>query len=628
MIASFLIQTLNGLASASLLFLVALGLTLIFGVTRIVNFAHGSLMMFGAYLGVSFYSWVGGGAFGFWGGALAAGVLVALLGILIELVVLRRIYAAPELLQLIATFGIVLVLKDVALFLWGPEDILGPRAPGLKGAVAIFGKPFPTYDLFLIAVGPLFLVLVWLLLTRTVWGTRLRAATEDRDMAAALGVNQAMLFTSVFALGSFLAGLSGALALPREPANLNLDLAIIADVFVVTVVGGLGSIVGAYVAAILVCVVKAWCIGLGEMTLLGVHISFTKLTLVAEFVVMAVVLIFRPWGLFGRELPPSRIAPALVLPLPPPGPRARLAAGIVFAVLLLLPLAVEQFTVVLMTDVAVLALFAASLGLLMGWGGMASFGHAAYFGAGAYAAAVAAKAGAPFLMALITGLIFAGCLGVVFGWFCARLSGVSLAMLTLAFAQITWATAYQWDAVTGGSNGLVGVWPPAWLPGKISYYLAVLIIVAAAIALLWHLAHTPYGYALRAVRDSRRRAEALGFDARVIQWAAFAISGAFAGLAGALYAFSKGSLSPDSLALPRSMDALVMVLIGGLQTLAGPVIGAAVFTGLQDWVTRATSYWQALLGISVILLTVLFPHGIAGTLRARWGHGAQAEPAE
>lgn len=628
MIASFLIQTLNGLASASLLFLVALGLTLIFGVTRIVNFAHGSLMMFGAYFGVSFYSWVGGGGFGFWGGALAAGVLAAALGVLIETVVLRRIYAAPELLQLIATFGVVLVLKDAALFLWGPEDILGPRAPGLTGAVSIFGKPFPTYDLLLIAVGPLFLAAVWLLLSRTVWGTRLRAATEDRDMAAALGVNQAILFTSVFALGSFLAGLSGALALPREPANLNMDLAIIADVFVVTVVGGLGSIAGAYVAAILVCVVKAWCIGLGEMTLMGLSISFTKLTLVAEFVVMAVVLVFRPWGLFGTEPAATRIASALVLPLPPPGRRMLLIAGIAFVLLLLLPLGVGQFTVVLMTDVIVLALFAASLGLLMGWGGMASFGHAAYFGAGAYAAAIAAKAGAPFIGALLAGISFAGCLGLVFGWFCARLSGVSLAMLTLAFAQIAWATAYQWDAVTGGSNGLVGVWPPQWLSSKASYYLAVLIIASAATTALWHLAHTPYGYALRAVRDSRRRAEALGFDARTIQWAAFAISGAFAGLAGALYVFSKGSLSPDSLALPRSMDALVMVLIGGLQTLVGPVIGAAVFTGLQDWVTRATSYWQALLGASVILLTILFPQGIAGTLRARFGNDRQPEPAK
>ncbi|HEX6610366.1 MAG TPA: ABC transporter permease, partial [Hyphomicrobiaceae bacterium] len=417
MISSFLIQTLNGLASASLLFLVALGLTLIFGVTRIVNFAHGSLMMLGAYLGVTLYASLGGGALGFWGGALLSALCVALIGVMIEFVVLRRIYAAPELLQLIATFGIVLIVKDAVLYLWGPEDLLGPRAPGLRGAVLLLGKPFPTYDLLLIVLGPVFLVLVWLLLTRTDFGTKVRAATEDRDMAAALGVNQALLFTSVFAIGSFLAGLGGALALPREPANLSMDLSIIADVFVVTVVGGLGSIPGAYVAAVIISVVKAWCIGLGDVALFGTTFSFSKLTLVAEFMVMAVVLIVRPWGLFGSEPASAHASTAPALPMAPPGRPLLIGIAATAAVLMLFPLVADRFSVVLMTDVAIFALFAASLGLLMGAGGMASFGHAAYFGAGAYAAAISAKAGLPFVMALACGLVFAGVLALLFGWF-------------------------------------------------------------------------------------------------------------------------------------------------------------------------------------------------------------------
>ena len=615
MLSSFFIQTLNGLASASLLFLVALGLTLIFGVTRVVNFAHGSFYMVGAYLAATLNQRLGGGWLGFWGGAIAAALAVAGLGALIELVILKRIYAAPELLQLITTFGIVLVLKDAVLYVWGPEDILGPRAPGLKGAVTIFGKPFPEYDLVLMGLGPLLLAAVWLLLTRTDWGTRVRAATEDRDMAAALGINQSLMFTTVFALGSFLAGLGGALALPREQATLGMDLSIIADVFVVTVVGGLGSIPGAYVAAILISVVKAWCIGIGDVTILGTTFSFSKLTLVAEFVVMAVVLVFRPWGLFGSEPAHQRISAAQILPLPAPGRTAMMVVAAAFALLACMPLLIDRFGLVLLTDIAVFALFAASLGLLMGQGGMASFGHAAYFGAGAYAAAVSAKAGAPFAMALMAGLAFAAALALLFGWFCVRLTGVSLAMLTLAFAQITWAIAFQWDAVTGGSNGLTGIWPPLGLSGKTAYYLFALGLLGAAIVFLWTVAHTPFGYALRAVRDSRLRAEALGLDARRVQWAAIVLSGAMAGLAGAVYVFSKGSLSPDALSIPRSMDALIMVLLGGVQTLVGPVIGAGVFLGLQDWITRATSYWQAVLGLCVILLTVIFPQGIAGTIQ-------------
>jgi branched-chain amino acid transport system permease protein len=612
-----LIQTLNGLASASLLFIVSLGLTLIFGVTRIVNFAHGSLYMLGAYLTAALFDKLGGGALGFWGGAVLAAGIVAIVGALIEVAVLRRIYAAPELLQLIATFGAVLVIKDAALYLWGPEAIVGPRVPGFRGAVEIFGKPLPQYDLLLIAIGPLLLVATWVLLKRTDWGTRVRAATQDREMAAALGVNQSILFTSVFMLGSFLAGLSGALALPREPANLDMDLSIIADVFVVTVVGGLGSIPGAYVAAVIVSVAKAWCIGIGDVDLAGMHLSFSKLTLVAEFVIMAVVLVFKPWGLFGAAPAIARHSPSAIVPLHVPGREAIWALAATALALLALPLAVDQYTLVLATDVLVFALFAASLGLLMGQGGMASFGHAAFFGAGAYAAAVAAKAGLPFAAALAAGIGFAALAGIGYGWFCVRLDGVHRAMLTLAFAQITWAIAFQWDAVTGGSNGMFGMRPPDWLGSKTSFYLFTVVVAGGVIVLLWRTAHSAFGYALRAARDSPLRADAIGIDMRRVQLRAFIAAAASAGLAGTIFMFSKGSLSPDTLSIPRSMDALIMLLLGGVQTLVGPAVGAAVFTFLQDWLTRATEYRQAVLGLSVIGLCVAFPQGIVGSLR-RW----------
>ncbi len=582
--------------------------------TRIVNFAHGSLYMLGLYIAATVAAKLGG-ALGFWGGAIAAALIVAAIGAAIEIVILKRIYAAPELLQLITTFGIVLVIKDAALYIWGPDDILGPKAAGFKGAIEILGRQVPSYDLLLIAIGPLLLGATWLLLTRTRWGTLVRAATQDREMAAALGVNQALLFTTVFALGSFLAGLSGALSMPREPANLTMDLGIIADVFVVTVVGGLGSIPGAYVAAIIVSVVKSWCIGIGDVHLLGTVISFSKLTLVAEFIVMAVVLIWRPWGLFGTVPSVQRQTTLAATPLEPLGSQDLIYLVPVGLILAMVPMLADQFSVVLVTDIVLFALFAASLGLMMGVGGMASFGHAAYFGAGAYAAAILAKAGLPFLLAVPGGVAFAAAIAAGFGWLCVRLSGVSLAMLTLALAQITWAVAFQWDAVTGGSNGLVGVWPPSWLASKRAYYTFAVVIASLAILAVWSLAHSPFGYALRATRDSALRAEVIGIDTRRIQWQAFTLAGTFAGLAGALFVFSKGSLSPDSLSIPRSMDGLVMVLLGGVQTLIGPVVGAAVFIGLQDWITRATTYWQAVLGLAVILITMLFPLGLVGTLR-------------
>lgn len=614
MLASLVIQTLNGLASASLLFLVALGLTLIFGVTRIVNFAHGSLYMLGAYLGVTLYEWLGGGSLGFWGGALGAAVGVASIGLVMEVAVLRRLYRAPELLQLVATFGIVLIVKDAALAIWGPEDILGPRAPGLTGSLSILGKRMPTYDVFLLVLGPAMLAAMWWLLNRTSWGLKVRAATEDREMTAALGIDQAILFSSVLALGAFLAGLAGALGLPREPASLGMDLSIIADVFVVTVVGGLGSIPGAYLAAVLISVVKAWCIGLGTMSIAGFTVSFTKLTLVAEFVVMAAVLLARPHGLLGSEPAEQRGAATQFAPLARPGLVHWGIAGAIFVALLLMPLLVDRYSLVLLTDVATFSLLAASLAILMGWGGMASFGHAAYFGAGAYGAALAALAGLPFAVSLLIGLLVAALLAALIGRLALQASGISLAMLTLAFAQIVWAIAFQWDDVTGGSNGLIGIWPPRLLADKWAYYLLAIIIAGAVIAGIWHLAHTPFGYALRATRDHARRAEASGLATGGLRLAAFIISGAVAGLAGALLVFSKGSLAPDVLAIPRSVDALVMVLLGGVETLAGPAVGALVFTLLSDWLTRATEYWQAVLGASIVLLTLVFPRGITGTL--------------
>src|SRR3954469_21837877 len=218
-----LFQALNGLASASGLFFVAVGLSVIFGVTRIINMAHGSLYMLGIYLAYKFATKLGG-ALGFTCGIVAAALVVAAVGVLVEVTLLRRIYQTPELFQLLATFALLLIINDAALWIWGPEDLLGPRAPGLSGSIELLGRRLPSYDIFLIAVGPAVLLLLHLALSKTRFGRLMRAATQDREMVGALGVNQAMLFTGVFALGALLAGLGGALQIAREPGTLSPDL--------------------------------------------------------------------------------------------------------------------------------------------------------------------------------------------------------------------------------------------------------------------------------------------------------------------------------------------------------------------------------------------------------------------
>ncbi len=630
MLANVTIQFLNGLAGASSLFLVAAGLSIIFGVSRIVNFAHGSLYMVGIYLAYSLINYFGRTSYiGFWGGVLLAAVIVGLIGVLIEILVLRRIYRAPELFQLLATFALVLVIKDAALYIWGAEDLMGPRAPGLRGAVEIFGKRFPQYDLLLIVIGPLVLGLLWLLMNRTRWGTLVRAATQDREMVGALGVNQSWLFTSVFFLGAFLAGLGGAIQAPREPAQLMLDITVISDAFVVVVVGGMGSIGGAFLAALIIAQAKALCIALGDVSLLGVTFSFTKFTLVVEFVIMAVVLVVRPLGLLGRPQGVQRGAAMVEPPLYPLTRPFWYAVLFCMIFLALLPMLGDGYLLVLLIDVAVFALFAVTLHFLMGPAGMVSFGHAAYFGLGCYGAALALlKLNLPMEVALFAGPLLGGLGALLFGWFCVRLSGVYLAMLTLAFAQIAWSVVYQWDAFTGGSNGLVGLWPSAWAKDRTVFYYLAMILCAASILFLWRVVHAPFGYVLRAGRDSTLRADAIGIDVRRFQWYGFVLAGIFAGLSGALFAFSKGSISPETLAVPRSVDGLVMVLLGGVQTLTGPVAGAALFTWLQDTIARNTEYWRAILGLTILVIVLAFPMGIAGFLKlasARLGLGRQVE---
>jgi branched-chain amino acid transport system permease protein len=604
----YVVQFLTGLASASSLFLIAVGLSIIFGVTRIVNLAHGSLFMLGSYIAFTIVTNLDVGPVGFWVAVVVAAIAVGLIGVVVEVLLLRRIYQAPEMFQLLATFGVVLVIQDAALAIWGPEDRLGPRAPGLDGAVEIMGHKLPEYDLALIVLGPLVLGGIWLLFHKTRWGTLVRAATQDREMLSALGGNQKWLFTSVFFVGAALAGLGGAAQVPREPVSLLMDMNIIAEAFVIVVIGGMGSIAGAFLAAVLIA----------ELNVFGILI-FPEITLVLMFLVMAVILVVRPWGLLGKPEFVSR-APgdAPEMPYRPADRRLKLLGAGVLIALLAVPLLGDEFLMVLLIDVIVVALFATSLHFIMGPGGMVTFGHAAYFGLGAYGAGLVVKFfSAPMELGILAGVAAAAMGAVVFGWFCVRLSGVYFAMLTLAFAQIGWSVVYQWGDLTGGDDGILDVWPALWATPNIAYYYMTMALAISAIMFMRHLLYAPFGYGLRAGRDSPLRAEAIGIDVRTRQWHAFILAGAMAGLAGGLYVFSKGSVFPDIMAIPQSIDGLMMVLLGGVKTITGPYVGAAAFLLLEDQISRF-EYWRAMLGGTLLFLVIAFPQGLVGFVRDRF----------
>jgi branched-chain amino acid transport system permease protein len=283
------VQVLSGLSVGMFLFLVSVGMSLIFGVTRIVNLAHGSFYMVGAYFMVSIIEFLPERPWAFWVALLLAPLGVGALGAIIEATLLRLIYHREPLLQLIITFGLLLVIGTLVLLLWGPDTKSVPRPDVLAGSVRVFGQPFPSYYLLVLALAPVTALALWLVFYRTRWGMLIRAATVDREMLGALGVNVAVLYTQVFAFGSWLAGFGGALAAPTVAVALGMDADVLTTAFVVVVVGGLGSFAGSFISALLV----------GELQSFGILI-FPAISIVLIFAMMAIVLIVRPWGLLGR----------------------------------------------------------------------------------------------------------------------------------------------------------------------------------------------------------------------------------------------------------------------------------------------------------------------------------------
>jgi branched-chain amino acid transport system permease protein len=282
-------QFLAGLSNGALLFLVATGLSLIFGVSRIINFAHGAVYMLGAY-----FAWTVVGAVSKSTLTFAAAIAFSTLasfafGVLFEVLFLRRIYRSDQAFQLLVTFGLVLVLGDAVRLIWGREENSGLVPIGLEGAVRVFGVVMPTYRIFLIVVGALVCIALWLVLYRTRIGVLIRAATVDREMLKALGVRTDSVFTLVFGLGCGLAGLAGGLSVPIVSVGPGLHSQVLIEAFAVVVIGGMGSFPGALVGAFL----------LGQANAFGV-LAMPALAIVLPFVVMTLVLMFRPWGLFGR----------------------------------------------------------------------------------------------------------------------------------------------------------------------------------------------------------------------------------------------------------------------------------------------------------------------------------------
>lgn len=286
----YVVQIVAGLGSGAVLFLIASGLTLIFGALRVVNFAHGSLYAIGAYLAVSLGDAIGFGNVTFWAVLLLAGLLVAASGAFLEVAFFRPIYRRPLLTQLLVTFAFVLIVGGVIRSVWGAQGESTPTPPFLAGGVRVLDTQVPKYQFFLMAFALAVAVVLWLILYRTGLGRMIRAAVSDSELLGLSGVNVRWLFTGVFVLGSFFAGLAGALVTLQGAIGPELGVGAIIRAFVVIVIGGLGSLTGAFIAAFLVGIAEA----------LGI-LWVPQASLAIVFAVLVAVLAVRPQGLLGTK---------------------------------------------------------------------------------------------------------------------------------------------------------------------------------------------------------------------------------------------------------------------------------------------------------------------------------------
>lgn len=284
-------QFLGGITTSMFLFLIASGLSLIFGVLRVLNFAHGSFYMIGAYLAWQIVHTIGPGQGTFWFAVLGAATGVTVLGVAIERLLLRHLYGREDLYQLLFTYAVVLVLADTAKLLWGTQQLSVQRPDILDGTLRLFGVIVPHYNLFIAVLGPAIALFVWLVLYRTHIGRMIRAAALDRETLGALGANVGRLYTIMFGVGSFLAGLAGALVTPVKSVVPGMDVEIIIEAFVVVVIGGLGSLWGTFIGALIY----------GQFLSFGILV-FPRFSIFSVFVLMAIILIIRPWGLLGRPM--------------------------------------------------------------------------------------------------------------------------------------------------------------------------------------------------------------------------------------------------------------------------------------------------------------------------------------
>jgi branched-chain amino acid transport system permease protein len=601
-------QLLNGLVYGVLLFLMAAGLSLIFGLMNVVSLAHGSFFMLGAFFGLSIFELT----HNFWIAVLLAPIPVAILGVVTEMLLLRPLYRRGHMDQVLLTFGLTFVFFDIVQSVWG-RTVRSLAAPeSLQDLVHIGVGVFQGYRLFLIGLGFALALLMWLFLERSRLGAMVRAGVDDASMAAGLGANVPALFTAIFGAGVALAALGGVAAGPILGLYPGMDAEILIPAFIVIVIGGMGSLRGAFVGSLLIGIADTF----GKAYL-------PSMALFLIYLVMAVVLLVRPQGLFGIAHSHASSAPTFTLTATP-SRHAGTIGAIVLAAMVVFPFLIPSYPRQLIAEIYIFAIFAMSLDLILGFTGLMSLGHAAFFGLGAYSVAIlGAHYGINAWIGVGAGVFLAAAGAGLIGFFCVRTSGIPFLMLTLAFAQLVFSIALKWRDLTGGTDGLAVFEKPTLfgldLFNSLNVYFMALPFFLICYFGLRRLLSSPLGHVFVGIRENEQRMLAMGYPTRAYKLLSFVIAGALAGFSGGLYMIFNSFISPEAVYWTASGDILIMVMLGGAGTLIGPVIGTGLFLLMKNVVSSYSEHWLLIIGIIFICCVMFFPGGIWGTLRqVRW----------
>ncbi len=602
-------QLLLGLINGSFYALLSLGLAVIFGMLNIINFAHGALYMMGAFAAWFLLQYLG---LGYWWALVIAPIVIGLFGIVIERAMLHRLYKLDHLYGLLLTFGLALIIQGFFRHQFGSSGLPYPIPDSLQGGQRLTFMFLPNYRAWVVVFSIIVCLATWFLIERTKLGSYLRAATENPTLVRAFGINVPRMITLTYGAGVGLAALAGVLAAPIYQVNPLMGADLIVVVFAVVVIGGMGSIMGSVITGFALGVVE----GLTK-------VFYPEASNTVIFVIMAIVLLIKPSGLFGRAATQvSAVEHAGGAATAGEASRTATVAFVVMAVVLV----VAPFFIypLFLMKALCFALFACALNLMLGYVGLLSFGHAMFLGGAGYVSAHAAKVwGFPPELAIISGVATAALIGVVSGVIAIRRQGIYFAMTTLALAQMIYFFCLQ-AKFTGGEDGIQSV-PRGVMLGVLDLqnemvmYFVVLTIFLGGFLLIYRIINSPFGEVLKAIRENEPRAISLGYKTERYKLAAFILSAAIAGLAGATKAIVFQLASLTDVHWSMSGEVVLMTLVGGLGTIFGPVVGAFVIIAMESYLAEFGQWVTIIQGFVFVVCVLAFRRGVIGEIGHKLG---------